>query len=129
MSTYNMEEIISATEMVRKFSKILKNLSSGLVKKYAIIKNNKLKAVLLPIEEYERLSKLEELLEHMEHIEISEHIKQRMENYHPERNISWEKIKIEFPNEETKKAIKNVRKRKNLEDVTFEQLKEEAKKY
>ena len=93
MSTYNMEEIISATEMVRKFSKILKNLSSGLVRKYAIIKNNKLKAVLLPIEEYERLSEIEELLEHME---IAEHIKQRMENYNPDRNISWEKIKNKY---------------------------------
>jgi len=36
-------------------------------------------------------------------------------------------FKIELPNEETKKAIKNVRKGKNLEEVTFEQLKEEVK--
>ena len=93
MSTYNMKEIISSTEVVRNFSKILKNLSLGLVRKYAIIKNNKLKAVLLPIEEYELLSEIEELLEH---IEIAEHIKKRLENYNPDRNTSWEEIKNKY---------------------------------
>ena len=34
---------------------------------------------------------------------------------------------VEIPNEETKKAIENVRKGRNLEEITFEQLKEEAK--
>ena len=93
MSVYNKEEIVSATEIVRKFSKILKNLSSGSVKKYAIIKNNKLKAVLLPVEEYERLLEIEELVEHLE---IAEHIKERMENYNPDKNISWEEIKKKY---------------------------------
>ncbi len=93
MPAYNKEEIVSATEIARKFSKVLKNLSSGLVKKYAIIKNNKLKAVLLPVEEYERLSEIEELLER---IEIAEHIKERMKNYNPDKNISWEEIKNKY---------------------------------
>ena len=36
-------------------------------------------------------------------------------------------FKIEIPNEETDKAIKNVNHGKNLEEVTLEQLKKEAK--
>ena len=35
-------------------------------------------------------------------------------------------FKIEIPNEETKKAIADARKRKNLEDVTIQELEEEA---
>ena len=65
--------------MARKFSKIFKNLSSGLAKN-----------CFLAVKEYEKLSKIEELLEY---IDISEHIKKRMENYNPDRNISWEEIK------------------------------------
>ncbi len=36
-------------------------------------------------------------------------------------------FRIEIPNEETVKAMENVRKEKNLEEVTLAQLKEEAK--
>ncbi len=36
-------------------------------------------------------------------------------------------FKIELPNEETIKAMENVRKGKNLEEVEIGQLKEEAK--
>ena len=36
-------------------------------------------------------------------------------------------FRIEIPNEETVKAMENVRKGKNLEEVTLDQLKEEAK--
>jgi len=36
-------------------------------------------------------------------------------------------FRIEIPNEETIKAMENVRKEKNLEEVTLDQLKEEAK--
>ncbi len=35
-------------------------------------------------------------------------------------------FKIELPNEETLKAIENARKRKDLEEVTFEDLQKEA---
>ena len=37
-------------------------------------------------------------------------------------------FRIEIPNEETVKAMENVREGKNLEEVTLDQLKEEAKR-
>ena len=36
-------------------------------------------------------------------------------------------FRIEIPNEETVKAMENVRRGKNLEEVTLDELKEEAK--
>ncbi|WP_025209146.1 type II toxin-antitoxin system RelB/DinJ family antitoxin [Hippea sp. KM1] len=36
-------------------------------------------------------------------------------------------FRVEIPNEETVKAMENVRKGENLEEVTLDQLKEEAK--
>ncbi|MDD3775082.1 MAG: prevent-host-death protein [Sulfurovaceae bacterium] len=66
MIAYTKEEIVSATEMARSFGQALKNLISNSVDKYAIAKNNKLEAVLLPIEDYERMKAAEEMIEHYE---------------------------------------------------------------
>ena len=55
MVTFERNEIISATQLVRQFSFLLTQLAEKTLNKIAIIRNNEMKAVVLPIEEYERL--------------------------------------------------------------------------
>jgi len=66
MVTYSRDEIISASEIARGFSTVLKDLINHTKERFAISKNNKLEAVVLPIEEYERLQEAYDLMEHME---------------------------------------------------------------
>lgn len=66
MVTYSRDEIISASDIARSFSQVLKDLMGHTRERLAISKNNKLEAVVLPIDEYERLKEAYDLLEHME---------------------------------------------------------------
>jgi prevent-host-death family protein len=66
MVTYSRDEIISATDMARGFSTVLKDLMEHTKERLAISKNNKLEAVVLPIDEYERLQEAYDLLEHID---------------------------------------------------------------
>ena len=86
MVAYGRDEIISASDVARNFSKILKDVTSYTKEKIAISKNNKLEAVIVPIEEYERM---QEALEMAEHIEIYNIVKAR-ENRPKEKYISLE---------------------------------------
>ena len=58
MVTFERNEIVSATQLVRQFSAFLGELADKTLNKIAIIRNNEMKAVVLPIEEYERLVSL-----------------------------------------------------------------------
>ena len=88
MITYARDEIISASDVARGFSKILKDLTSYTKDKVAISKNNKLEAVIVPIEEYERM---QEALDMAEHIEIYNIIKER-ENTSKSEYITLEEL-------------------------------------
>ena len=66
MVTYSRDEIISASEIARGFSTVLKDLMNHTKERFAISKNNKLEAIVLPIEEYERLQEAYDLMEHMD---------------------------------------------------------------
>ncbi len=55
MVTFERKEIISATQLVRQFSTFLTELSNRTLNKIAIIRNNEMEAVVLPVAEYERL--------------------------------------------------------------------------
>jgi prevent-host-death family protein len=74
MISYSRDEIISASDVARGFSSVLNDLINGAKDRFAISKNNKLEAVVLPIEEYERM---QEALDMAEHIEIYNIIKER----------------------------------------------------
>ena len=74
MVTYARDEIISASEITRNFSTVLKELANHTKEKFAISKNNKIEAVVIPVEEYERM---QEALEMAEHIEIYNIVKER----------------------------------------------------
>jgi len=74
MVTYTKDELITSTEVTRNFSIILNNLKKKKIEKAAILRNNKMEAVILPILDYEKLVNDAELAEH---IEIFNIIKQR----------------------------------------------------
>ena len=74
MISYTRDEIISASEMARGFSSVLNDLINDVKDRFVISKNNKLEAVILPIEEYERM---QEALDYMEHMEIYNVVKAR----------------------------------------------------
>jgi len=66
MVAYSRDEIISASDIARGFSTVLKDIMAHTKDRIAISKNNRLEAVVLPIEEYERLQEAYELMEHIE---------------------------------------------------------------
>lgn len=63
MPSFERNEIVSATQLVRQFSTILGNLLSNKLSKIGIIRNNEMEAVILPVAEYERICALAEKAE------------------------------------------------------------------
>jgi prevent-host-death family protein len=72
MVAYTRDEIISTTNLARNVSATLSSIVNNVKEKVAISKNNKLEAVIIDIEEYERLKEAYELVEHMEIAKIVE---------------------------------------------------------
>jgi len=72
MVAYTRDEIISATDLARNVSATLNSIVQNVKEKVAISKNNKLEAVIIDIEEYERLKEAYELMEYMEIAKIVE---------------------------------------------------------
>ena len=65
MAKFSKDEIYTATQMVRNFSSILNDISQAKKKRAFIVKNNRFEAVMINMEEYERLSEAVTLLEAM----------------------------------------------------------------
>ena len=63
MMTYAKNEMMSATDMVRNFSSVLGRLGSGENKRIVIVKNNRFEAVMITVEEYEKMSEAVSILE------------------------------------------------------------------
>ncbi|MEA2018840.1 MAG: prevent-host-death protein [Campylobacterota bacterium] len=66
MVAYARDEIISVSDIARGFSGVLGNIIDHTKEKIAISKNNKLEAVIVNIDEYEKLKKAYDTLEHIE---------------------------------------------------------------
>ena len=54
-----------------------------------ILKNNNMEAVMIPFQQYEYLSMLEEVFERLE---IAQNVKARMKHYDASKTISWDSI-------------------------------------
>ena len=65
MVAYTQNELASATEISKQFGEYISKVKNGLVEKIGVLKNNKLNAVILSVEEYERMSEAMDLLEDM----------------------------------------------------------------
>ena len=64
--TFARNEIISSTMVVRQFSSLIKSLLSQERQKIGVVRNNEMEAVILSIDEYERLSAQAERAEQLE---------------------------------------------------------------
>lgn len=77
MVSYTQNELLSITDFTKSISKILTEVKERSLDKVGILKNNRLEAVVISTQEYEKLKKLEEYLELLEHKEIFEVVEQR----------------------------------------------------
>jgi len=93
MVTYSRDEIVSVSEMARSFSMILKDLTNRTKARLAISKNNKIEAIVLSIEEYERLQEAYDL---MEHIDIYQKVQSRKDSQTISLEESAKKYGIEL---------------------------------
>ncbi|MEK6795029.1 MAG: prevent-host-death protein [Spirochaetota bacterium] len=64
MISYLKNELVSATSITRHFGDLLSKLRSQQLKRIAVIRNNSMEAIILPVEEYERLAEAASLREH-----------------------------------------------------------------
>ncbi len=69
-TTFKTDELVSSTELVKNFKKNIDNVVNRVVDKIAIMKNNKPEAVVISLQEYERLLRLEALSTHLELYDI-----------------------------------------------------------
>lgn len=76
MVAYSQNELASSTDISKQFGHYLSNVSNGIVEKLAILKNNKIEAVMIPTSIYESLINL---LDEKEDIEILRTIEKRLE--------------------------------------------------
>jgi len=75
MVAYRQNELVSATEISKQFGEYIAKVKDGLVEKIGILKNNKLNAVILSVEEYENMV---EAMHRLEDIEVYQEIEMRL---------------------------------------------------
>lgn len=76
MVVYSQNELASSTDISKQFGRYLSNVSNGVVEKLAILKNNKIEAVMIPTTLYESLI---DLLDEKEDMEILKTVEKRLE--------------------------------------------------
>ena len=87
MVTYAANELISSSDFSKKFGSYLSQIRENSINKLAILKNNKVEAVMVSKEEYERMKEAYDLVEHMEIYNI---VKERIGKSH--KTISFEEM-------------------------------------
>jgi PHD/YefM family antitoxin component YafN of YafNO toxin-antitoxin module len=76
MIAYSREEMVSVTDLLKTLRQTLDKISHHSVEKIAVMKNNRPEAVMLSIDEYERIKELADMAEH---IGLAELIRERKE--------------------------------------------------
>lgn len=66
MIAYSRDEMISVTELLKTFRQTLERITDHSVEKIAVMKNNKPEAVVLSVDEYERIKMLSDYAEDFE---------------------------------------------------------------
>jgi Phd_YefM. len=74
MTTFTKDEIVPSTKVSRNLSSLLNKLKNHQLEKIAVIRNNEMEAILLPIQEYELM---QSLLEKDEYKALYSKIKER----------------------------------------------------
>jgi PHD/YefM family antitoxin component YafN of YafNO toxin-antitoxin module len=82
-------QMMPITKLQKELTQTVRKVSEGNESIY-ILKNNNMEAVMIPFQQYEYLSMLEEVFERLE---IAQNIKDRMKHYDASKNISWDSIR------------------------------------
>ncbi len=69
-TAFKRDEMISATAAAKNFGKVVADLAEHKREKAAVVKNNEITAVILPVEEYEYMADIVEFVEHLEIYDI-----------------------------------------------------------
>ena len=77
MVKYAQNELFSITDFTKQIGSVVSSIKGHSLEKIGILKNNKLEAVVISTDEYERLKKLEEEVELEEHTQIYNIVQQR----------------------------------------------------
>jgi len=83
------DQIIPITKLQKELTKKVRELSSS-GEALFIMKNNNLEAVMLTFEEYKLLRNMEEVFDQFE---IKSMLDERLADYDPETNLSWEDVR------------------------------------
>lgn len=79
MLKYAQNELFSITDFTKQIGSVVSSIKEHSLEKIGILKNNKLEAVVISTDEYEKLKELEEMFELAEHTQIYKTIQQRKE--------------------------------------------------
>jgi PHD/YefM family antitoxin component YafN of YafNO toxin-antitoxin module len=74
MTTFTKDEIVPSTKVSRNLSSLLNKLKNHQLEKIAVIRNNEMEAILIPLQEYELM---QSLLEQDEYKTLYSLIKER----------------------------------------------------
>ncbi len=77
MVSYTQNELFSITDFAKSLSKVLSEIKGKTLEKVGVLKNNKLEAVVISTDEYERLKAIEDSMNILEHKGIYEIVKKR----------------------------------------------------
>lgn len=77
MVKYAQNELFSITDFTKQIGSVVNRIKEHSLDKIGILKNNKLEAVVISTDEYERLKALEEKIELAEHTDIYNIVKER----------------------------------------------------
>jgi len=77
MVQYAQNELFSITDFAKKLGSVVKDIKSEAIEKIGILKNNKLEAVLISTNEYERLKHYESMMEELENEELLKIVEER----------------------------------------------------
>ncbi|MCD6190614.1 MAG: hypothetical protein J7K14_03625 [Sulfurimonas sp.] len=78
MVKYAQNELFSITDFTKQIGSVVNNIKEHSLEKIGILKNNRLEAVVISTDEYERLKALDEEIELAEHTQIYNSVKERM---------------------------------------------------
>jgi len=77
MVKYAQSELFSITDFTKQIGSAVASIKEHSLEKIGILKNNRLEAVVISTDEYERLKELEEAFELAEHTQIYNIVQQR----------------------------------------------------
>ncbi len=77
MVKYAQNELFSITDFTKQIGSVVGSIKEHSIEKIGILKNNRLEAVVISTDEYERLKALEEEMELAEHTQIYNLLQQR----------------------------------------------------